>query len=70
MDVRHATAPDRIPGRVTEWLRGRFLAEGRFEPGEARSVHSYGDRTVIGGALPGGTGDSRVTRGGGALRDG
>ncbi|GAA3426978.1 hypothetical protein ACWDTT_34075 [Streptosporangium sandarakinum] len=38
MEVRHATAPDQIPGATTEWLRRRFLAEQLFVPGEVRLV--------------------------------
>ncbi|MEU9829973.1 5-dehydro-4-deoxy-D-glucuronate isomerase [Streptosporangium sp. NPDC048047] len=53
MEVRHATAPDQIPGATTEWLRRRFLAEQLFVPGEVRLVHSHHDRLVVGGAMPG-----------------
>ena len=52
MEVRHATAPDQIPGATTDWLRGRFLAEQLFVPGEVRLLYSHEDRIVVGGALP------------------
>ncbi|MFC7644197.1 5-deoxy-glucuronate isomerase [Streptosporangium lutulentum] len=52
MEVRHATAPDQIPGATTEWLRGRFLAEQLFVSGEVRLLYSHEDRIVVGGALP------------------
>ncbi|NAS23215.1 5-dehydro-4-deoxy-D-glucuronate isomerase [Herbidospora sp. NEAU-GS84] len=52
MDVRHATAPDQIPGMTTEQLRARFLADGLFRPGEVRLLYSHEDRLVLGGALP------------------
>jgi 4-deoxy-L-threo-5-hexosulose-uronate ketol-isomerase len=51
MEVRHATAPDQIPGSTTDWLRSRFLVEDLFAPGEARLVYSHEDRIVVGGAL-------------------
>ncbi|GGS46680.1 4-deoxy-L-threo-5-hexosulose-uronate ketol-isomerase [Planobispora rosea] len=49
MEVRHATAPDQIPGATTEWLRARFLVEDLFSPGEVRLVYSHEDRMVVGG---------------------
>lgn len=52
MEVRHATAPDQIPGATTDWLRGRFLAEQLFVSGEVRLLYSHEDRIVVGGALP------------------
>lgn len=52
MDVRHATAPDQIPGATTDWLRRRFLAERLFVPGEVHLLYSHEDRMVVGGALP------------------
>ncbi|SNS62100.1 4-deoxy-L-threo-5-hexulose uronate isomerase [Streptosporangium subroseum] len=52
MEVRHATAPDQIPGATTDWLRGRFLAEQLFVSGEIRLLYSHEDRIVVGGALP------------------
>ncbi|GAB1816887.1 5-dehydro-4-deoxy-D-glucuronate isomerase [Herbidospora sp. RD11066] len=52
MDVRHATAPDQIPGMTTERLRARFLAGDLFRPGEVRLLYSHEDRLVLGGALP------------------
>ncbi|WP_449063385.1 5-dehydro-4-deoxy-D-glucuronate isomerase [Planomonospora algeriensis] len=51
MEVRHATAPDQIPGSTTDWLRSRFLVEDLFAPGEVRLVYSHEDRIVVGGAL-------------------
>ncbi|GAA3445115.1 5-dehydro-4-deoxy-D-glucuronate isomerase [Planomonospora venezuelensis] len=51
MEVRHATAPDQVPGATTEWLRARFLVEDLFAPGEVRLVYSHEDRMVVGGAV-------------------
>ncbi|MFC4584589.1 5-dehydro-4-deoxy-D-glucuronate isomerase [Sphaerisporangium corydalis] len=53
MEVRHATAPDQVPGMTTDRLRARFLAEDLFVPGEVRLVYSHEDRIVIGGAVAG-----------------
>ncbi|WP_424535297.1 5-dehydro-4-deoxy-D-glucuronate isomerase [Sphaerisporangium viridialbum] len=53
MEVRHATAPDQVPGMTTDRLRSRFLAEDLFVPGEVRLVYSHEDRIVIGGAVAG-----------------
>ncbi|MFC6087001.1 5-dehydro-4-deoxy-D-glucuronate isomerase [Sphaerisporangium aureirubrum] len=55
VEVRHATAPDQVPGMTTDRLRARFLAEGLFTSGEIRLVYSHEDRIVIGGASPGDT---------------
>ncbi|GIH92006.1 5-dehydro-4-deoxy-D-glucuronate isomerase [Planobispora siamensis] len=51
MEVRHATAPDQIPGATTDWLRARFLVEDLFAPGEVRLVYSHEDRMAVGGAV-------------------
>ncbi|MEZ0072314.1 5-dehydro-4-deoxy-D-glucuronate isomerase [Planotetraspora sp. GP83] len=49
MEVRHATAPDQVPGMTTERLRERFAVPGLFGSGEVRLVYSMEDRIVLGG---------------------
>ncbi|GAA1019221.1 4-deoxy-L-threo-5-hexosulose-uronate ketol-isomerase [Acrocarpospora pleiomorpha] len=53
MDIRHATAPDQIPGMSTDRLRTRFLVENLFADGEVRLLYAHEDRLVLGGVIPG-----------------
>jgi 4-deoxy-L-threo-5-hexosulose-uronate ketol-isomerase len=52
----YATHPTEMSGLSTPELRGRFVLEDLFAPGEVRWVLTHHDRILIGGAMPqGGT---------------
>jgi 4-deoxy-L-threo-5-hexosulose-uronate ketol-isomerase len=53
-DVRLATHPSELDAMTTSDLRGRFLVEDLFAPGEVRFCLSHSDRVLIGGAVPDG----------------
>lgn len=52
MDVRYGASPADIAGMDTQRLRGEFLIEGLFEPGELRFTYTHVDRMIVGGACP------------------
>jgi 4-deoxy-L-threo-5-hexosulose-uronate ketol-isomerase len=54
MEQRYATSPDMMPAFDTEELRGRFLVEDVFVPGEVSLTYTHHDRIVLGGAVPAG----------------
>lgn len=49
---RHATHPDQVVGMSTERMRGYYLVERMFEPGEITLTHSHIERMIVGGATP------------------
>jgi 4-deoxy-L-threo-5-hexosulose-uronate ketol-isomerase len=53
MQNRPAVDRVRYEGMTTEELRGAFLVEDLFAPGEVRLAHWEPERTIIGGAVPG-----------------
>ncbi|MDR0436133.1 MAG: 5-dehydro-4-deoxy-D-glucuronate isomerase [Propionibacteriaceae bacterium] len=54
MEQRYASNPEQIPGMDTEDLRGHYLIEKVFIPGEVSVVYTHHDRIVLGGAVPAG----------------
>jgi 4-deoxy-L-threo-5-hexosulose-uronate ketol-isomerase len=54
MEQRYATSPDQLPLFGTDQLRGRYLVEDVFVPGEVKVVYTHHDRIVLGGAVPAG----------------
>ena len=54
VETRHAVSPAEARAMDTAALRGAFLAETLFAPGEIRLVYSHYDRMIVGGAVPGG----------------
>ncbi|MBO3746537.1 5-dehydro-4-deoxy-D-glucuronate isomerase [Streptosporangiaceae bacterium NEAU-GS5] len=49
MEVRHATAPDQVPGMDTERLRERFVVPGLYDSADVGLVYSMEDRLILGG---------------------
>jgi 4-deoxy-L-threo-5-hexosulose-uronate ketol-isomerase len=49
----YATHPEGMHGASNEDLRNRHLVADLFRPGEIVLTYSYGERFVIGGAIPG-----------------
>ncbi len=54
METRYPTHPVEFAGLDGSALRGRFLVEDLFAPGEVRLTYSHHDRLVLGGAVPDG----------------
>lgn len=54
LDVRYAVHPAEMTTLGSAGLRGRFLLDGLFAPGEARLALAHEDRLVLGGVLCGG----------------
>lgn len=52
--VRQAVSPAEAKGFDTAQLRAHFLIEDLFAPGEIRMTYTHLDRTIVGGAVPGG----------------
>jgi len=53
-EVRYATHPSEMSHLSPEALRGRFVLEDLFAPGEIRTALTHHDRILIGGAMPNG----------------
>lgn len=53
MTVRHAVGPGEYAGMTTAELRGAFMIEDLFRPGEVRLCRWEYDRMVVGSAVPG-----------------
>lgn len=64
MTMRHlyGAGPVDIATYDTDRLRGEFLVEGLFQPGELNFVYTHVDRMILGGACPT---DAPLTFGGG-----
>ncbi|MDM7933589.1 5-dehydro-4-deoxy-D-glucuronate isomerase [Tabrizicola sp.] len=54
VETRPAISPTEAKGMDTTALRGAFLGEGLFAPGEIRLIYSHYDRMITGGAVPAG----------------
>jgi 4-deoxy-L-threo-5-hexosulose-uronate ketol-isomerase len=54
VQTRHPTHPDELAQLTSPALRGRFLVDDLFVPGEVNLVYSHHDRIVVGGAVPDG----------------
>lgn len=52
MELRHATNPAQIPTFDTAALRGHYLVDNLFSPGELRATYTHEDRVVLAGAVP------------------
>jgi len=52
METRYARSPESLVGATTQELRSRYLATRLLEPGQLRTVYSFEDRIVVGGAVP------------------
>jgi len=52
MEIRHAIHPDQAVYLDTAELRGHFLIQDLFIPGEVKMVYSYYDRLIVGGLCP------------------
>lgn len=52
MRVLYGVGPSAIPQMDTAALRGEFLVEDLFAPGEIRFVYTHVDRMILGGAIP------------------
>lgn len=50
--TRYGASPDQIDSMNTTALRGEFLIESIFVPGEARMGYTHIDRMVVGGIVP------------------
>lgn len=54
VETRAAVSPAEAKGMDTTALRGAFLAQGLFSPGEIRLVYTHYDRMIVGAAVPDG----------------
>lgn len=54
VETRAAVSPAEAKGMDTTALRGAFLAQGLFQPGQIRLVYTHYDRMIVGAAVPGG----------------
>ena len=54
VETRAAVSPTEAKGMDTAALRGAFLAQGLFAPGEIRLVYTHYDRMIVGAAVPDG----------------
>ena len=52
IDVRQACHPEAVRTFTTDQLRGHFLIETLFSPGDILLTYSHIDRLVVGGVLP------------------
>ncbi len=52
MEIRHAIHPDQAVYLDTGELRGHFLIQDLFIPGEIKMVYTYYDRLIVGGLCP------------------
>ena len=52
MEIRYPAHPEDFRKYTTQQLRGNFLIEHLFEPGEVHLVYSHIDRVIIGGVCP------------------
>lgn len=52
MDTRNACAPEHVATMTTAELRGRFLVEDVFVPGEVTFTYSHHDRVIVAGIEP------------------
>lgn len=54
VETRQAISPAEAKGMDTTALRGAFLGEGLFAPGEIRLLYTHYDRMIVGGVVPDG----------------
>jgi len=52
MEVRYSADPVRYAGMSSRELRGTFLIDSLFRPGEIVLVYSDLDRVIVGSAVP------------------
>jgi 4-deoxy-L-threo-5-hexosulose-uronate ketol-isomerase len=55
LDMRYGHHPRDVKNYDTETLRGQFLVQDVFRPGELRLTYTHVDRVIFGGAMPQGT---------------
>ena len=52
MEVRYGGNPADVMTATTDRLRGDYMVEGAFAPGELRLTYTHVDRMIVGGACP------------------